>query len=87
MLSSKVVTPAKAEVQCSCNHLIFLDAGACPGPDPGFAGMTFVVDFRLLTRASIFISSLPESFEKYPHYVIPAPYQVRGKLRRESRRS
>jgi len=23
-----------------------------------------------------------ESFEKYPHFVIPAPYQVRGKLRR-----
>jgi hypothetical protein len=31
-------------VQCFCSHLIFLDAGACPGPDPGFAGMTFVVD-------------------------------------------
>ena len=26
-----------------------------------------------------------ESFEKYPHFVIPAPYQVRGKLRRETR--
>jgi hypothetical protein len=27
MISQKVVTPAKAGVQCFCNHLIFLDAG------------------------------------------------------------
>jgi len=31
------VTPAKAGVQ---NVLKRLDSGACPGPDPGFAGMT-----------------------------------------------
>ncbi len=44
-ISLKVVTPAKAGVQCFCSRLIFLDTGACPGPDPGFAGMTFVVNF------------------------------------------
>jgi len=33
----EVATPAKAGVQVC---LLFLDSGACPGPDPGFAGMT-----------------------------------------------
>jgi hypothetical protein len=40
MLSSKVVTPVKTGVQCFCNPLKSLDSGACPGPDPGFTGMT-----------------------------------------------
>jgi hypothetical protein len=29
MVSQKVVTPAKAGVQCFCNYLIFLDTGFC----------------------------------------------------------
>jgi hypothetical protein len=32
------ITPAKAGVQKLLNKL---DSGACPGPDPGFAGTTF----------------------------------------------
>ena len=40
VLSSKVVTPVKTGVQCFCNPLKSLDSGACPGPDPGFTGMT-----------------------------------------------
>jgi hypothetical protein len=32
--------------------LIVLDTGACPGPDPGFAGMTFVVNFWFFTKPS-----------------------------------
>jgi hypothetical protein len=35
--SQEAVTPANAGVQ---NGLFILDSGACPGPDPGFAGMT-----------------------------------------------
>ncbi len=46
MNPQKVATPAKAGVQCFCNHLIWI---------PAFAGMTFVVDFRLVTKPSKFI--------------------------------
>jgi hypothetical protein len=40
MRSQKAVTPAKAGVQSICKDLKTLDSGACPGPDPGSAGMT-----------------------------------------------
>jgi len=47
----QAVTPAKAGVQ---NSSVFLDSGACPGPDPGSAGMTDKGDLRLLIRSLIF---------------------------------
>jgi len=34
------VIPAKAGIQYFKIFIIFLDPGACPGPDPGFAGVT-----------------------------------------------
>ena len=42
------------------NLLKILDSGACPGPDPGFAGMTEKGLFRLFTNSfrSIFPISL-----------------------------
>jgi hypothetical protein len=40
--TNKAVTPAEAGVQ---KGLFFLDSGACPGRDPGFAGMTGKVIF------------------------------------------
>jgi hypothetical protein len=40
MVSLEVVTPVKTGVQIICTRLKILDSGACPGPDPGFAGMT-----------------------------------------------
>jgi hypothetical protein len=55
MNSQKVapsVTPAKAGVQ---NFLELLDSGACPGPDPGFAGMTDRFEIRLFTRPSFWM--------------------------------
>ena len=52
MLSKKVVTPVKTGVQCCRNALKSLDSGACPGPDPGFTGMTILGHFRLFTRPS-----------------------------------
>jgi len=39
-------------VQGSCNYLEERVSGACPGPDPGFAGMTKMGSFRLFTRSS-----------------------------------
>jgi hypothetical protein len=38
--SQKIVTPVKTGVQVACNYMKALDSGACPGHDPGFAGMT-----------------------------------------------
>jgi hypothetical protein len=35
-----IVTPVETGVQTIYNYLKKLDSGACPGPDPGFAGMT-----------------------------------------------
>jgi hypothetical protein len=37
-ISVKFVIPAKAGIQLFQD---VLDPGACPGPDPGFAGVTF----------------------------------------------
>jgi hypothetical protein len=34
------VTPVETGVQRIYDDLKRLDSGACPGPDPGFAGMT-----------------------------------------------
>jgi hypothetical protein len=48
----KFVTPVKTGVQGIYNSLKKLDSGACPGPDPGFAGMTGNPNFRLFTRSS-----------------------------------
>jgi hypothetical protein len=45
----------KTGVQRIYNYLKELDSGACPGPDPGFAGMTENRIFRLLTNSSILI--------------------------------
>jgi hypothetical protein len=39
MRSQAVVTPVKTGVQKIRNGLKTLDSGACPGRDPGFAGM------------------------------------------------
>jgi len=55
MISQKVswiVTPAKAGVQ---NILKLRDSGACPGLDPGFAGMTNSMEFRVFTNSSTLI--------------------------------
>jgi len=35
-----------------------LDSGACPGPDPGFAGMTEKRLFRLFTKPSILMTKM-----------------------------
>jgi hypothetical protein len=40
MVLKKGVTPVKTGVQRVYKVLKRLDSGACPGPDPGFAGMT-----------------------------------------------
>jgi len=42
----------KTGVQRIYNYLKELDSGACPGPDPGFAGMTERRIFRLFTNSS-----------------------------------
>jgi hypothetical protein len=34
------VIPAKAGIQYFQNLIYTLDSGACPGPDPGFIGVT-----------------------------------------------
>jgi hypothetical protein len=34
--------------------LRLMDPGACPGPDPGFAGMTQNANFGLFTSPSMF---------------------------------
>jgi hypothetical protein len=39
MVLKKGVTPVKTGVQRVYKVLKRLDSGACPGPDPGFAGM------------------------------------------------
>jgi hypothetical protein len=52
MDSGKVVTPVKTGVQRIHNCLRTLDSGACPGPDPEFAGMTGNRIFRLFTKSS-----------------------------------
>jgi hypothetical protein len=39
------VIPAKAGIQCFHFVADFLDPGACPEPDPGFAGVTTLVTF------------------------------------------
>ena len=43
-------TPVKTGVQVFFNHTKTLDSGACPGPDPGAAGMTEKRKFRLFAR-------------------------------------
>jgi hypothetical protein len=43
----------KTGVQEIWNKLKILDSGACPGPDPGFAGMTGKGGFRFLAKPSI----------------------------------
>ena len=69
----------KTGVQGIYKPLKILDSGACPGPDPGFAGMTEKGIFRLLTRSSntidiIFISVKSELIlrvaylARSPHY-------------------
>jgi hypothetical protein len=40
VIPQKVVTPVKTGVQRIFVWWKELDSGACPGPDPGFAGMT-----------------------------------------------
>jgi len=55
MFSQKVVTPVETGVQESCNYLKELDSGACPGPDPGSAGMTEKRKFRLFGRAPLIV--------------------------------
>jgi len=52
MVSEKVVTPVKTGVQEGCKDLKELDSGACPGADPGLAGMTEIGIFRIFTRPS-----------------------------------
>jgi hypothetical protein len=46
--------PVKTGVQRIYSYGKGLDSGACPGPDPGFAGMTEKRLFRLFTKPSIF---------------------------------
>jgi hypothetical protein len=45
----KVVTPVKTGVQGTYSWWKELVSGACPGPDPGFAGMTGNLTFLLFT--------------------------------------
>jgi hypothetical protein len=54
-VSGKVVTPAKAGVQCFCSPMIFLVAGLCRGNVwiPAFAGMTQAEDFDVIENNSI----------------------------------
>jgi hypothetical protein len=52
---AKVVTPVKTGVQRLDNPLGKVDSGACPGPDPGFAGMMNSTEFRILTSLSIWM--------------------------------
>jgi hypothetical protein len=53
--SKKVATPVKTGVQRLDNPLGKVDSGACPGPDPGFAGMMNSTEFRILTSLSIWM--------------------------------
>jgi hypothetical protein len=53
MISQKVVTPVKTGVQTVHNHSKTLDFGACPGPDPGSAGMAEKRILRLSARSSL----------------------------------
>ena len=53
----KVVTSVKTGVPRIYNCLRTLDSGACPGPDPGFAGMTGKRIFRLFTGSSKIMES------------------------------
>jgi len=62
MNSQKIVTPVPGfrgdrgtGVQKIHNNLETLDSGACPGPDPGFAGMTVKGVSRLFTKPSMVI--------------------------------
>jgi hypothetical protein len=39
------VIPAEAGIQDSQGDMDILDSGACPGPDPGFTGVTHKQQF------------------------------------------
>jgi hypothetical protein len=39
------VIPAEAGIQDSQGDVDILDSGACPGPDPGFTGVTYKKQF------------------------------------------
>jgi len=42
------IIPAKAGIQCFRMVTNDLDSGACPGPDPGFTGVTIFYETILL---------------------------------------
>jgi hypothetical protein len=52
MISKKIVTPVKTGVHSIYKSLKRMDSGACPGLDPGFAGMTKNHLFRVFTNSS-----------------------------------
>jgi hypothetical protein len=65
----------KTGVQVFRSYLNKLDSGACPGPDPGFAGMTKKMSFdflrgrpsRLIEKRVQFNQKMmnPSGFEEY----------------------
>jgi hypothetical protein len=53
----------KTGVQLRGNELNLLDSGACPGPDPVFAGMTNKGNFGVSKKPSHLIFQFVSSFE------------------------
>jgi hypothetical protein len=56
MVSEEVVTPVEIGVQLHDKGLNSLASGACPGPDPRFAGMMQKGNFGPFTKPSNMIS-------------------------------